>query len=96
MWERGPGELEIDGRESHIKVVVEVGELRIEHIADFLTLERAGCSVDGKFSHDLWNIKGALLSLERFVALDEVFYLGRDQGDVRTKSILGKTEFDKL
>ena len=76
--------------------MVQLSEPRIERIADLLTLEGAGRGVDGKFSHDLGHIEGALLALEDFVVLDEVLGLFGDNGNVRAEGLLCKTELDEL
>lgn len=96
VGKRGPGEHEVDGREAHVKIVVQFGKARVEGVTDLLALKRAGGSVDGELSHDLGDIEGALLTLEGLVALDEVLGFFGDDGNVGAKSVLGKTKLDKL
>jgi hypothetical protein len=96
VGKRGPRKHEVDGRETHIEIVVQLGEPRIEGIADLLTLEGAGRGVDGKLSHDLGHIEGALLALEDLVALDEVLGLFGNNGNVGAEGLLCKTELDEL
>jgi hypothetical protein len=93
---RGPGEHEVNGREAHVKIVVQFGKARVEGVTDLLALKRAGGSVDGELSHDLGDIEGALLTLEGLVALDEVLGFFGDDSNVGAESVLGKTKLDKL
>jgi hypothetical protein len=76
--------------------VVQVCHGGVEGVADFLTLEGARSSVDGKLSHDLGDVESSLLSLECLVALDKVLHLGGDQGNVGAEGILGETKLDEL
>ena len=96
VGKRGPGEHEVDGREAHVKIVVQFGKARVEGVTDLLALERAGGSVDGELSHDLGDIESALLSREGLVALDEVLGFFGDDGNVGAEGILGKTKLDEL
>lgn len=96
VGKRSPGQHEVDGRETHVEIVVQLGELGIEGVADLLTLEGAGGSVDCELSHDLGHIERALLTLEDLVASDEVLGLLGNDGNVRAEGVLGETELDEL
>lgn len=76
--------------------MVQLSELGIEGVTNFLPLEGAGGSVDSELRHDLSHIESALLALEDLVALDEVLGFFSDDGDVGTKGVLGETELDEL
>jgi hypothetical protein len=96
MREGCPRQHKVDRGESHIQIVIELGETRIEHIAYLLALERPGCRIDCKLSHDLGYVEGSLLAFEGLVALDEVLHFGSNQGNVRAEGFLGKTKLDEL
>jgi hypothetical protein len=96
VGEGRPGQHEVDGREAHVEVVVELRELGVERVADLLALERVRGRVDGELGHDLGHVEGALLPLERLVALDKVLDLLRDDCNVRAERFLCEAELDEL
>ena len=91
-----PRKHEVDGRKSHVEIVIQVGEAGIEGVTDLLTLQGARGGVDGELGHDLSDINGALLALESLVTLDEVLYFFCNDGNVGSKGVLGEAELDKL
>ncbi len=77
-----PGEHEVNGRETHVEVVVEIGEAGVEFAADFFTLEGAGRGIDCKFCHFDGNVQGAFGAFETGGPLEEIDDFVGDQGYV--------------
>jgi hypothetical protein len=96
VGKRCPRKHKVDGREAHVEVVVEFGKLGVEGVSDFLALERVRGGVDGELSHDLWHVESTLVSLEVFVALDEILDFLCNDGNVGAEGFLCETELDKL
>jgi hypothetical protein len=94
--ERGPGQHEVDRGESHVQVVVHLGEGRVESITNLLALQGARRSVDGDFRNDLGNVEGALGVLESGGGLDKVIDLVGDQADIGAERVRSEAELDEL
>lgn len=96
LRERSPGKHEVDRGETHVEVVVKIGEGAVELGADFLALERATSSVDSQLGHGLGYIQLAGITLEPVGVCEEVLSLGGDDGNVGAESLGGQAELDEL
>lgn len=94
--ERSPVKHEVDGGEAHIKVVVESGEGLVKLAADDAALEGVGGGEDGDLGHLLGDIDNAGLALEVGALLEVVAHLARDDGDVGSEGLGGKSDLHEL
>lgn len=82
LGERHPGEHEVDGLETVVKVVVELGESCVELFPDLLSLQRTRRCKKGDLGHDGWQIEGAGVAFESSSSLEEHIDLVLHQRDV--------------
>ena len=82
MGQRCPWQHEIDGREAHVKIVVEVGEAGIEFRSDFSALEGARGGIDCYLGHGAGNVESTFGASECGRAGNEILDLLGDQGHV--------------
>ena len=94
--ERSPVKDEVDRREAHVEVVVEVSERFVELITDFLALETVRSGEDGKLGHDSGDVHDARLALEKRVSLEVGLDLIADDGGVAAEGLGGERGFHEL
>jgi len=96
LRERCPWQHEVDGGETHVKIVVEVGKGTIESLADFFALKGARRSVDGELGHGRRNVENARLALEVLRSFGKCPCLGGDEVDIGSQGLGRETKLDKL
>lgn len=94
--ERGPVKHEVDGGEAHVEVVVESGEGLVKLAADNAALEGVGGGENGDLGHLLGDINDARLALEAGGPLEVVAHFTRDDGNVGSEGLGGKSDLHEL
>lgn len=94
--EGSPVKHEVDGRKAHIQVVVEVGKLLVELVADLPALERVRGGEDGDLSHLGADVDNARLALEVGGTLEVAGNLVGDDGHIGAESFGGEGNLHEL
>lgn len=94
--ERGPVKHEVDGGETHVEIVVEVGELLVKLVANFLALKRVRGGENGDLGHLGGNVDDAGLALEVGGPLEVAGNLIGDDGNVGAESLGGERNLHEL
>ena len=91
-----PWEGEVDWRETHIEIVVELGEVRVEFGSDLFSLQRVRRSVDRDLRHDIDDVENTLVALEVGGFLDKVLHFALDDWNIRPEGLGAETNLHKL
>ena len=97
--QRQPAKLEVDGDETAVEIVVELGEASVETFANLSALEGARSGVDGQLGEGRRKIDGAVVGSEALrsrIFREESLGLSSDEVDVRAEGGGSEAELDKL
>lgn len=93
---RGPVKDEVDGGETHIEVVVEVGKSLVDLVANLLALKGVRGGEDGKLGHLLGYVNNARSALEVGVLLEVGRDLVGDNGNIGAERLGGEGDLHEL
>jgi hypothetical protein len=99
VWKRQPAKLEIDRNEPAVKIVKRLRETSIKLFANFLALQRVGCSVDGELGESRGDVERSPVTnktLRRGVFGEERTSFGFDELNVGAKGRRNQSELDEI
>jgi hypothetical protein len=94
--ERSPVKHEVDGGETHIKIVVESGQRLVKLVANDAALKGMRSSEDSDLGHLLRDVDNTGLALKIRALLKVIANLGGDDRDVGSEGLGGKGDLHEL